>query len=124
MDSDLTSDLVLEYRGSPFAKIWRTLWKLFPNFSRQHSPFFIFKDGAVLWNQGLGSIAFLKGNRSVSIKWSFEQSQPGVREIHLSALHQWDSPYNSEKLTDHELNELRERLNERFEKRGEKVIFR
>lgn len=124
MNSNLTSQLVLEYRGSMFARIWQWLWKLFPKFSLKHSPFFFFKDGAVLWNQGFGSIALLKGNRSVTIQWTFEQSRPRVRTIHLSEVRRWDVPHEDEPLGSRDLTELQERLIERFQTRGEQVLFR
>jgi hypothetical protein len=124
MNPNLTSELVLEYRGSPFAKIWRTLWRLFPKFSNKHSPFFFFADGAVLWNQGFGSIAFLKGNRSVMIRWTFDELRRGIRTIHLSAVRHWDSPHENETLDERSLSELRERLSKRFQMRGEGIIFR
>src|SRR5438105_1484870 len=125
MDRNLsrTSALVAEYRRSPFAMVWQKLWKKFPSFSVKHSPFFIFEDGAVLWNQGFGNIAYLKGNRSVTIQWALEGGQQGARIIHLSAVRQWDSPHENEKLDQAAVEELRNRLTKRFRARGENVVF-
>ena len=69
------SELVTEYRRSSFALIWQKLWKVFPKLSMRHSPFFIFDDGTVLWNQGFGKIAYLNGDRSLTIQWSLEDVQ-------------------------------------------------
>ena len=124
MNPSPTSKLVAEYRGSPFAAIWRKLWNVFPSFALKHSPFFLFEDGAVLWNQGFGSIAFLKENRSLTIQWSLGETQPGVRIVHLGAVQHWDPPHEREHLTESELIELRQRLRKRFETRGENVVFR
>ena len=116
------SELVTEYQRSPFAAIWRRIWRLLPNFSARHSPFFFFDDGTVLWNQGFGHIAFLQGNRSLTLKWTLENRI--VRVIHLSMVHQWDPPHDRDLLSDAQLARLRERLTERFRARGEDTIFR
>ena len=122
--SVLPSSLVVEYFRSPFAKFWRQLWKLFPNFSSKHSPFFFFEDGAVLWNQGLGQIAFLKGNRSVTIGWDFGDRRTVDRIVHLTAVRQWDPPHDRQQLTESERVELGARLRERFAARNENIVIR
>jgi hypothetical protein len=120
----LSSDLVVEYRQSTFAAIWQKLWKIFPNFANKHSPFFPFEDGAVLWNQGFGNIAYLQGERSVIIEWSFEAGRPANRIIHLSSVNHWDPPHDDEQLNESEIRTLHERLKKRFHTRGETVVFR
>jgi hypothetical protein len=119
-----TSNLVLEYRRSPFARLWRHLWTLFPHFSAKHSPFFFFPDGALLWNQGLGRIAFLKGDRSITIGWDFGNGLPANRIIYLTAVHHWDPPHDNQQLTDSERTELSDRLRERFAARNENIVLR
>jgi hypothetical protein len=118
-----TNKLVSEYRSSMFAMIWRYLWKLFPRFSARHSPFFLFPDGALLWNQGLGQIAFLKGDRSITIGWGFGDRRPFDRIVYLNAIHKWDPPHDNLKLSDFERQELVARLKNRFEARNERIIF-
>jgi hypothetical protein len=119
-----TNKLVSEYRKSIFATIWRHLWKLFPGFAARHSPFFLFMDGALLWNQGLGRIAFLKGDRSVTIGWSFGDRKPFDRIIYLNAVHKWDPPYDNQQLSDFDREELTARLRDRFKARNENILFR
>jgi len=118
-----TNKLVSEYRTSMFARIWRHLWKLCPGFSARHSPFFLFADGALLWNQGLGRIAFLKGDRSVTIGWGFGDRRPFDRIIYLNAVRKWDPPHDNQQLSDFERQELAARLRNRFEARNENIIF-
>jgi hypothetical protein len=117
-----TSKLVAEYRRSVFAQIWRRIWKWFPSFSSRHSPFFLFADGSVLWNQGFGQIAFLKGDRSVRIGWNFAD-RPINRIIYLTAVRHWDPPHHTQQLTDSERLELKDRLRERFEARNEQIVI-
>jgi hypothetical protein len=124
MESGKVSSLVMEYRTSRFAKVWHTLWKVFPKFSCRHSPFFFFDDGAVLWNQGYGSIAFLDGDRSLTIPWTYAGTVRKVRLIQLSEVSHWDSPHDNEGLDNNDVRQLRTRLIERFQMRGEKVDFR
>jgi hypothetical protein len=116
------SELVAEYQHSPFALIWRWIWTLFPGLLCQTFAFFFFDDGTVLWNQGFGYIAFLQGNRSLTIRWSLEN--PATRVIHLSIVHHWDPPHQSGPLSDEQFARLKERLTERFRVRGENTIFR
>jgi hypothetical protein len=118
-----TSLLVAEYRRSPFAAIWQKLWRIFPRFSIRYSPFFLFEDGAVLWNQGFGNIAYLKGSRSLTIAWSLASSQRGARIIYLSAAKQWDPPHEEDELSQSEIDDLRKRLTMRFRTRGEDIVF-
>jgi hypothetical protein len=120
---DSTSKLVAEYRTSVFARIWRLLWRWFPSFSAKHSPFFIFDDGAVLWNQGLGQLAFLKGDRSVTIGWDFAERSIG-RILHVTAVRHWDPPHDAEQITDSERLQLIDRLRARFEARNERIVIR
>ena len=122
--SSQISELVTEYRRSFFALIWQKLWKVFPKFSMSHSPFFLFDDGTVLWNQGFGKIAYLNGDRSLTIQWSLEGGRRAVRTIHLSPIRQWDPPHENEQLDQAAIIDLRERLTTRFLKRGENIIFR
>jgi len=124
MSPSPTSDLVAEYRRSLFSVIWQMLWKVCPGFSVKHSPFFVFEDGTVLWNQGFGKIAYLKGNRSLTIQWSFEGVRPAARILDLSSVRQWDPPHENEHLSQTEVVELRERLINRFLVRGENIAFR
>jgi hypothetical protein len=119
-----TNSLVMEYRRSIFAAIWRHLWKLFPGFSARHSPFFLFTDGALLWNQGLGQIAFLKGDRSVTIGWSLGDGRPFDRIIDLNRVQKWDPPHDNQQLSEFERQDLATRLKDRFEARNENVLFR
>jgi len=118
-----TNKLVSEYRNSIFATIWRHLWKLFPSFAARHSPFFLFTDGALLWNQGLGRISFLKGDRSVTIGWSFGDRKPFDRIIYLNAVQKWDPPHENQHLSDFDREELIARLRDRFEARNENIVF-
>jgi hypothetical protein len=120
---DSTSKLVAEYRSSVFARIWRRLWRWFPSFSSRHSPFFIFEDGTVLWNQGLGQLAFLKGDRSVTIGWDFAE-RPIGRIVHVTTVRHWDPPHDTEQLTDSERLQLTDRLRARFEARNERIVIR
>ena len=117
------SELVTEYRRSSFALIWQKLWKVFPQFSMRHSPFFLFDDGTVLWNQGFGKIAYLNGDRSVTIQWSLEEERRAGRTIHLSPIRHWDPPHENEQLDQAAMIDLRERLMTRFRERGENIIF-
>lgn len=118
-----TSPLVAEYQRSAFAAIWQKLWRLFPRFSIKHSPFFLFEDGAVLWNQGFGNIAYLRGSRSLTIHWSLPSAQRGARIIHLSSAKQWDPPHEEDALSQAEIDDLRDRLTLRFRTRGENIVF-
>jgi hypothetical protein len=122
-ESNSISKLVAEYRRSVFARIWRRLWRWFPSFSAKHSPFFIFDDGAVLWNQGLGQLAFLKGDRSVTIGWDFAERSIG-RIVHVTAVRHWDPPHDAEQITDSERLQLIDRLRARFEARNEGIVIR
>lgn len=124
MNSNETSALVSEYRRSPFAKIWHKVWRVFPSFSRKHSPFFLFEDGTVLWNQGFGNIAYLKGDRSLTISWSLQSDTPASRVIHIDNVLWWHPPHEKEQLTEKEIIDLREKLMDRFRIRGETVIYR
>jgi hypothetical protein len=45
---------VAEYRRSPFARMWASTLEMVPEILVEHSPFFLFENAAVLWNQGLG----------------------------------------------------------------------
>jgi hypothetical protein len=120
---DSTSKLVAEYRSSVFARIWRCLWRWFPNYSSRHSPFFVFEDGSVLWNQGLGQLAFLKGDRSVTIGWDFAERSIG-RIVHVMEVRHWDPPHDAEQITDSERVQLTDRLRARFEARNERIVIR
>ena len=93
-----------------------------PELLSETFAFFFFDDGTVLWNQGFGHIAFLQGNRSLTLKCTLENRI--VRVIHLSMVHQWDPPHDRDLLSDAQLARLRERLTERFRARGEDTIFR
>ena len=117
------SELVTEYLLSSSALVWQKLWKVFPKFSMRHSPFFLFDDGTVLWNQGFGKIAYLNGDRSLMIKWSLEGGQYAVRTIHSSSIKHWDPPHENEQLDQAAIIALRERLMIRFRNRGENIIF-
>jgi hypothetical protein len=124
MSRSPTSALVAEYRRSPFSVIWQKLWKVCPGFSAKHSPFFLFEDGSVLWNQGFGKIAYLKGDRSLTIQWSFEGVWPAARVLYLSSVRQWDPPHENDRLSQTDVVKLRERLINRFLARGENIAFR
>jgi Immunity protein 74 len=123
MEMSPTNRLVSKYRKSIFATIWRQLWKLFPGFSSRHSPFFLFTDGTLLWNQGLGKIAFLKGDRSVTIGWSFGDRKPFDRIVYLSSVQKWDPPHDNQQLSDFERDEVATRLRNRFETRNENILL-
>ena len=123
MSQNTASNLVVEYRRSKFATIWQKLWKVLPRFSAKHSPFFLFEDGAVLWNQGFGRIAYLRGDRSLTIGWSLDAQGSRQRIVHLSSLRHWDSPHDNEQLSQAELADVRARLTHRFQIRGENIVF-
>src|SRR5262245_41652226 len=118
-----TNRLVLEYRNSLFATIWRYLCKLFLSFAGRDSPFVLFMEGTLLWNQGLGRIAFLKGDRSVTIGWSFGDRKPFDRIIYLNAVQNWDPPHDNQQLSDSDRDELAARLRDRFAARNENIVF-
>lgn len=63
-------------------------------------------------------------NRSLTIQWSLESAQRGARIIHLSSVRQWDPPHENDKLGQAEIEDLRERLTNRFRTRGENIVFR
>lgn len=122
MNCPAESQLVREYKQSRFAATWRRIWKLLPAFSAKHSPFFIFDDGVVLWNQGFGRIAFLQGGRSLTVNWSLERNT--IKVIHLSSVHRWDAPHDYDPVSDTQLEDLKKRFTERFRARGEEAVFR
>ena len=85
---------------------------------------FLFPDGCVLWNQGFGKVAFLKGDRSVTVPWGLGDRRPFNIVVYLSDAQQWDPPHDSERLSDAERNELGDRFRDCYKARNETVMFR
>jgi hypothetical protein len=120
----LVSPIVQEYRRSNFMKLWRKLWKWFPGFSAKHSAVFLFSDGCVLWNQGFGKIAFLKGDRSVTVRWGLGDRKVANIIIYLSDAQRWDPPHEDEQLSVTERENLGERFRQCYQSRNETVVLR
>lgn len=117
------SPLVKKYNESGIARAWKKLWRMFPGFSSKHSPFFPFPDGLILWDQGFGKMAFLKGNRSVTVSWKLGDRRPYNLIVCLSDVNHWDPPHESEVVSNAELEDLRHRMQKCFDARSETVAF-
>jgi hypothetical protein len=116
------SPLAESLQKSKIAIVWRVLWRAFPKFSARRSPVFFCRNGAVLWSQGFGRVAYVLGARSVQIGWGIGES-PNQRRLLLSHVSQWDSPDQEQKVSEEELEQIRLCLLEKYTAMGESVQF-
>jgi hypothetical protein len=116
------SPLVAAYEKSSIAATWRLIWRAFPTFAARWSPFFLCSNGAVLWSQGFGQVAYLLGERSVVVGWGIGTTRM-ERRILLSRARSWDPPFQEQQITEGERAELRVHLAKKYESKGETVVF-
>ena len=116
------SPLVAEFWQSRPLAFWRTAFKWVPRVASRCCSFSIYPDGKVLWALGYAQLAYLKGNRSLTITWHLSEKWPPQRIIELSEATHWDKPHENIEVTEAEREELRGRLMEYCKEKKHRVL--
>ncbi len=116
------NNLIEDYRKSRIAAIWRVLWRAFPNFSARHSPIYFGEDGAILWNQGFGRVAYLRGDKVLIVGWGLG-AEPNERRVFVTQATRWEPPHAHIPVSAGESEALAALVNQKYTRKGEKVVF-
>jgi hypothetical protein len=117
-----TESIASQFRSSRVAKAWAIIWKIFPTFSSRWSPFYFAHDGAALWNQGFGRVAYIRDNHVLMIGWGLGNG-PSERRVFVSQIKTWEPPHSEEQLSDAEIQLVSKLLVEKYSGKGEKVVL-
>jgi hypothetical protein len=103
-------EIIERLRSSPFAKTWWLIANYFPMFALRHSPFKFLPNGVTIWGYSFGWLAYVQGDRVVTIPWAYGKRETNEHLVYLSKATLWLGEARSDEINERELEEVKNAL--------------